>query len=122
MRFHSLTAALVLILAGTVTILMAESKLVTVKGYVLDSACAFTKNLTKPISVDCAKTCAKAGSPLVILADNGSIYWPTTDAMPANSQNEKLVPFAGEKVVASGKLFERGGPKALLIEKIEAAK
>ncbi len=122
MRFHSWTATLTLLVAATVTIVMAESKPVTVKGYVLDSACAFTKNLSKPISVDCAKTCAKGGSPLVILADNGSIYWPTTDAMPANSQNEKLVPFAGEKVVASGKLFERGGSKALLIEKIEAAK
>ncbi len=39
----------------------------TVKGYVIDSACTFTKNLKKPISPDCAKACAKAGSPLVIL-------------------------------------------------------
>jgi hypothetical protein len=58
----------------------------------------------------------------VILADNGSIYWPTTDAMPATSQNDKLLPFAGKRVVASGKEYERGGSKALLIEKIEAEK
>ena len=100
----------------------AEPKAVKVKGYVLDSACAFTKNLKKPISTDCAQACGKGGSPLVILTDNGSIYWPTTDAMPATSQNEKLMPFAGKRVSASGKLYERGGSKALLIEKIEGEK
>lgn len=109
-------------LLATVPFAHAEPKSVTVKGYVIDSACAFTKNLEKPISADCAKACAKAGSPLVILADNGSVYWPTSDAMPAASQNEKLLPFAAQKVVVSGKLYERGGSKALLIEKIEAAK
>lgn len=72
--------------------------------------------------MECAQACAKAGSPLVILADNGSIYWPTTDAMPATSQNDKLLPFAGKRVVASGKEYERGGSKAQLIEKIEAEK
>jgi|SRR5882724_2372116 hypothetical protein len=124
MGFHRLTTALAgaLLLAATVHIANAEGKPVTVKGYVIDSACAFTKNLEKPISADCAKACAKAGSPLVILADNGSVYWPTSDAMPATSQNEKLLPFAAQKVVVSGKLYERGGSKALLIEKVEAAK
>ena len=124
MRFHRLTTALAgaLLLSATVHIANAEGKPVTVRGYVIDSACAFTKNLEKPISADCAKACAKAGSPLVILADNGSVYWPTSDAMPATSQNEKLLPFAAQKVVVSGKLYERGGSKALLIEKVEAAK
>ena len=48
-------------------------KPITVKGYVLDSACAFTKGLKKPISAECATACAKAGSPLVILTDDGTI-------------------------------------------------
>lgn len=93
---------------------------VTVKGYVLDSACAFTKGIKKPISSDCAVACAKAGSPLVILADNGTIYWPIADTTPSSGQNEKLLPFAGQKVTATGKVFQRGGSSALVIEKIEA--
>jgi hypothetical protein len=93
---------------------------VTVKGYVLDSACAFTKGIKKPISPDCAVACAKAGSPLVILADNGTIYWPIADSTPSSGQNEKLLPFAGHKVTARGKVFQRGGSSALVIEKIEA--
>src|ERR1700730_2286454 len=96
-------------------------KPVTVKGYVLDSACAFTKSLKKPISAECAIACAKAGSPLVILTDNGTIYWPIADTTPSSGQNEKLLPFAGQKVTASGKVFQRGGSSALVIDKIAAA-
>ena len=94
----------------------------SVKGYVLDSACAFTKGLDKPISSECATACAKAGSPLVILSDDGTVYWPITDTTPSSGQNERLMPFAGKKVAASGKVYERNGSRAMVIEKIEAAK
>jgi hypothetical protein len=92
----------------------------TIRGYVLDSACAFTKNLKKPISPECAVACAKAGSPLVILSDDGTIYWPISDATPSSGQNEKLLPFAGQKVTATGKVFERGGSRAVVIDKVES--
>lgn len=97
----------------------AAPKTETVQGYVLDSACAFTKGLEKPISRDCALACAKAGSPLVILSANGTIYWPIADTTPSSGQNDKLIPFAGQKVTATGKVFERGGSRAFVIEKIE---
>lgn len=95
-------------------------KSISVNGYVLDSACAFTKGLKKPISAQCAQACAKAGSPLVILADNGTIYWPIADTTPSAGQNEKLLPFAGQRVTASGKVYARGGSTAIVIEKIGA--
>ena len=97
------------------------AKTVAVKGYVLDSACAFTKGLKKPISADCATTCAKAGSPLVILTAAGTIYWPIADTTPSSSQNDKLLPYAGKMVTASGKIYDRGGSKAIVISKIDAA-
>ena len=97
-------------------------KSITVKGYVLDSACAFTKGLKKPISAECATACAKAGSPLVILSDTGTIYWPIADTTPSSSQNDRLLPFAGQKVTASGKTFARGGSTAIVIDKIDALK
>jgi hypothetical protein len=92
----------------------------TIKGYVLDSACAFTKGLKKPISTECAVACAKAGSPLVILSEDGTIYWPIADTTPSSGQNEKLLPFAGQKVTATGRVFERGGSRALVIDKLES--
>jgi len=94
----------------------------TINGWVLDSACAYTKGLTKPISSECAVACAKKGSPLVILTDDGTIYLPIADAMPAVGQNTRLLPFAGQRVVASGRTFERAGSHAIVLEKLEAAK
>jgi len=125
MRFRgwvTLLSGWIALLTSALLFAAAQPKTVTVRGYVLDSACAYTKSLKKPISAECAKACAKGGSPLVILADDGSIYWPTTDAMPATSQNEKLLPFAAQRVVASGKVYERGGSRALVITKVEAEK
>ena len=99
----------------------AAEQTATIKGYVIDSACAFVKNLKKPASPECAVACAKAGSPLVILAESGVIYWPISDAMPATSQNDRLMEFAGKKVSVTGKVYSKGGSRAIVIGKIEAA-
>jgi hypothetical protein len=114
----ALFLAVVLVSAGA---LLAQQKTVTVEGYVLDSACAFTKNLEKPISRDCALACAKEGSQLVILTRDGTIYWPIDSATPAKGQNTRLIEFAGNRVTATGKLYDRGGSHALVIENIQAA-
>ncbi len=93
-------------------------KTATVKGYVVDSACAFTKNLKKPASVQCATECAKAGSPLVILTEDGGVYWPISGSLPATGENQKLLKFVGQKVVASGEVFDKGGSRAIVIKEI----
>jgi hypothetical protein len=108
-------------LCASAVLLHGQQKSVSVEGYVLDSACAFTKNLEKPISRECAVQCAKAGSPLVILSDDGTIYWPIAETTPATGQNAKLMEFAGGRVTAKGKLYDRGGSHALVIEQIAAA-
>ena len=100
----SATATLTILgLATAMYLTAADSSTVKVKGFVLDSACAFTKGLTKPASKQCAIDCAKGGS----------------DSMPAIGQNAKLLPFAGDFVTATGKIYQRGGSKAIAIEKIE---
>jgi hypothetical protein len=111
-------AALLILLISAIYRGAADAPSVTVKGYVLDSACAFTKGLDKPISKQCAISCANAGSPLVILAEDGTIYWPIADSVPSSGQNPKLLPFAAEKVTVSGKVYQRGGSKAIVIDKI----
>ena len=113
-------ALLLVLLTAALCLSAADTPTVTVKGYVLDSACAFTKGLNKPISKQCAISCANAGSQLVILADDGTIYWPIADTTPSSGQNPKLLPFAGDRVIANGKIYQRGGSKAIVIEKIEA--
>ena len=122
MKTFNVTAKLFLLLVLITVGLagVAISAPVTVKGYVLDSACAFTKGLDKPISKECATSCANAGSQLVILAEDGTIYWPIAGTTPSSGQNSRLLPFAGQKVTASGTLYKRGGSTAIVIEKIEA--
>jgi hypothetical protein len=91
---------------------------ITISGWVLDSACAYTKGLDKPIGVACAKACAKNGSPLVILRDDGTIFLPIDEKTPSSSQNAKLLPFAGERVTVVGKDYVRNGSHGIVIEKI----
>lgn len=91
----------------------------TLRGYVLDSACAFTKSLKKPISAECAIACAKAGSPLVILTTSATIYWPIADTTPSSGQNDRLLEYAGKQVTVTGKVFQRGGSTAIVISKVE---
>ena len=122
MKYNGIASTIFItaLLVSAIVLNAADTPTVTVKGYVLDSACAFTKGLTKPISKECATSCANAGSQLVILAADGTLYWPIADTTPSSGQNSKLLPFAGEKVTASGKIHQRGGSKAIVIEKIEA--
>ena len=95
-----------------------SGKSASVTGWVLDSACAYTKGISKPISVSCAKACATRGSPLVILSDNGNIVLPIDDKTPSASQNPKLMPFAGEHVKVSGTEYTRGDSHAMVIASI----
>ncbi len=99
----------------------AEEKSTKVEGYIVDSACAFVKNVKKPLKGgQCAVDCAKSGSPLVLLTDDGKIFWPISDEMPAKGQNHRLMEFAGKRVTIQAKaLYERGGSNAVVIEKIE---
>ena len=122
MKFTSVASRAVLFVQFAVAICTgaAGTSTVTVKGYVLDSACAFTKGLDKPISKECAISCANAGSPLVILAEDGTVYWPIAGTTPSSGQNSKLLPFAGQKVTTTGTLYKRGGSTAIVIDKIEA--
>lgn len=118
----ALGCALAVILTAGAQAAYAQNAPVTIKGYVLDSACAFTKNLKKPISPECAIACAKAGSPLVILTESGTVYWPISDAHPAQGQNARSMEFAGKMVSVTGKVYQRGGSRAIVIASIDAEK
>jgi hypothetical protein len=121
MRFLRLAAMVGAVLAASTAVLLlaADAPSITAKGYVIDSACAFTKDLAKPISKQCATACANAGSQLVILAEDGTIYWPIASTTPATGQNSKLLPFAADRAVVTGNVYQRGGSKAIVISKIE---
>ena len=97
----------------------AEPKKATINGFVVDSACAFVKNLKNKVDANCAAACARAGSPLLIMADDGTLYWPIAEVMPAANQNPRLMEFAGKRVTATGKVYDRGGSRAIALDKVE---
>jgi hypothetical protein len=53
------------------------------------------------------------------LADDGVIFWPISAEMPATGQNERLMPYAGQRVTVSGRVYHKGGSHAIVINKIE---
>ncbi len=83
------------ILALTVTAGLASSVMAAeFKGYIIDQQCA-----SKPAmrgDVDCANKCIKAGSPAVLVTDDGKIYKIADQA--------KVVPLAGKQVTINGTL------------------
>jgi hypothetical protein len=42
--------------------------------------------------------------------------------MPAEGQNERLLPFAGKRVTVTGKVYKQGGSDAIVIDKMADAK
>jgi hypothetical protein len=64
----------------------------------------------------------KGGSPLVILTKDGHLYFPISDKMPDTEQRQKLMPFVGKYVRASGTVFERTGTDAIVITEIKEMK
>ena len=77
------------------------------------------KESTKPPDDSCVKACAKAGAPLGIITEDGTIYNVISHNMPDFDERAKLVPYVAKTVHASGRVFERNGAHAIAIDKIE---
>jgi len=96
----------------------------TIEGLVRDIACPIQNldgNATY-LSMKCVQDCLRGGSPLAILTKGGELYLPISDKMPDYSQKEKLMPFVGKYVRATGIAFERNGTHAIVITEITEMK
>ena len=100
-----------------------ESK-ATIEGLVRDIACPIQNLHAKAteFNMQCALECARHGSPLIIQTADGDLYIPISDSMPDTDQREKLMPFVGKYVRASGTVFERKGTRAIVISEIKEIK
>lgn len=100
-----------------------ESK-ATVEGLVRDIACPI-QNLEATathLSMKCLVACARKGSPLVILTNNGDLYLPISAKMPDEDQRPALMPFLGKYVQATGTVYERNGTRVIVISEIKERK
>ena len=99
-----------------------QGKESTIVGEVVDIQC-YVSGATGPGKgpkhKDCAIACAKGGIPLGILEDNSNTLFvagQSKDAM--KGANDLLLPFVAEKVRVTGKVYEKGGIRLLMIRKI----
>jgi len=99
----------------------ANASKATIEGLVRDVACPI-QNLdgtATNLSLKCVMECVKGGSPLVILTNDGHLYFPISAKMPDTDQRQELMPFVGKYVRASGTVFERTGTHAIVITEIK---
>lgn len=96
----------------------------TIAGLVRDIACPIQNLEAKAtdFNLQCALECARHGSPLIIQTADGDLYIPISDSMPDTDQREKLMPFVGKYVRASGTVYERKGTRAIVIGEIKEVK
>lgn len=96
----------------------------TIEGLVRDIACPIqNKTATATtFNLKCAQDCARLGSPLIILTNDGVLYTPISASIPDEDQRQQLLPFLGKYVRVTGQVFERTGARAIAIKDIHEMK
>jgi hypothetical protein len=101
-----------------------NAKTITIEGAVRDLACPVQNpaGTATSFSLKCNLDCVRHGSPIIILTNDGLIYFPISADMPDSSQRDKMMPFVGKYVQATGAAFERKGTRAIAITQIKELK
>jgi hypothetical protein len=101
-----------------------DAKPVTIEGVVRDLACPIQGPAgdATSFSLKCTLDCVKHGSPIIILTKDLLIYFPISRDMPDTDQHEKMMPFVGKYVQATGPVFTRNGTHAIAITEIKELK
>ncbi len=92
----------------------------TISGLVRDIACPIEnhESTARKFNRQCALECARKGSPLAILTDDGTMYLPISEGMPDTDQRPRIMPFVGKYVRVKGDIYERKGLHAIVIKEI----
>jgi hypothetical protein len=110
------------IVAGAALLALVSAPLgaadMTVKGEVVDVACALSKGEGGKGDghAGCAMSCAKQGQPVGILTAD-AIYEITGDY--AANRNAKLLDFVAKRVEVTGEVSERSGKKMMAVKSIK---
>jgi hypothetical protein len=92
-----------------------------ISGLVRDIACPLQnkQSTARRFNRDCAIACARQGSPLAILTDDGTMYLPISESMPDSDHRPQLMPFVGKYVRVVGDVYERKGTHGIVIKEIK---
>lgn len=116
-KFAAAFAAAAFMVALSAPIVAAEK---TITGELIDHAC-YTKDAKRVGDGhrDCAMTCAKKGSPVALLAEDG-VYMIAGDLTKDN--NAALVPHMSHTVEVTGEVTEKDGKKTITAASLKMVK
>jgi hypothetical protein len=77
----------------------------TIEGLVRDIACPIQnkESTATKFNLKCARECARLGSPLIVLTNDGVLYTPISASMPDSDQRQRLMPFLARYVRVTGR-------------------
>jgi len=103
--------------------LTAASPLDTVTGWVVDANDWLDRGFLGVKHKESALTNADLGTPLVILTDSGSVIYPMTLTSPSGPMrdNIRLIPFAEQRVILTGKVVTRDQERGVVIDHVTRA-
>jgi len=95
----------------------------SVTGWVVDVGGWLGMGFDGPEHQQDAVASAKTGLPLVILTDYGAVIYPVTLTAPASPKedNDRLIPFAEQRVKITGRIIRRGRERGIVIETVAKA-
>ncbi len=92
-----------------------------VRGRVTALSCWLGGLDTGAAHVECARTHAEAGEPLIVISDSGYMYYPVVrDTTTESPDFTKLFRYVEQKVVVSGTVVNRGKARAVVIDSVAA--
>ena len=125
MRRYLIAAAALSALALSLSTASAQKAAGTkdsITGEVIDTSCFMKKGAKGPAHAKCAETCAKAGTPLSLLTDDGKVVFLIGEKDPGPGANPLLVEHVAKRVMIDGVWYERGGAKVFEVQKVTPAK
>jgi hypothetical protein len=95
----------------------------TITGWVVDANDWLDRGFLGVRHKQAAVTSADLGEPLVILTDSGSIVYPVTQTSPTGPmmENVRLIPFAEQRIVVTGRVVTRARERGVMINGIAKA-
>lgn len=92
----------------------------TLKGEVLDMSCYMGHGAHGQKHKMCAKMCLKKGLPAGLLTSSGDVYLLIEDHDKAKAY-ETAIQHAAENVQITGKVINKNGVQALVVEKVKVS-
>jgi hypothetical protein len=90
----------------------------TVKGEVLDMSCYMGHGAKGPGHKQCAQMCLDKGLPAGLLTSSGQVYLLVEDHDKADAYN-KAIKHAADQVTVTGKVANKNGIQALVVEDVK---